>query len=64
MAKQFDAVLPAQKLNVTKSTVGGLGGTIGLRIVIDDTILPGRADAMRLIDAAWQKIVEDTWPAA
>jgi hypothetical protein len=64
LAKQLDVVLPANKLDVAKSTVGGLGGTIGVRVIVDDAVVPGKSDAIRLIDAAKQFVIEDTWPPA
>lgn len=62
MAKQFDAPLGSDKLAVAKSTVVGLGGSIGIRVIIDDTIATSRAAAALAIEAIRQRIVEDTWP--
>lgn len=64
MAKQFDYTLGNDKLTVAKSTVGGLGGTIGVRVIIDDAVLTTKAQAFLGIEIALQKLIEDTWPIA
>lgn len=38
MAKQYDSPSSTLKGNVTKTTVGAIGGGIGARLVIDETV--------------------------
>lgn len=64
MAKQFDYARGNDKIAVAKSTVGGLGGTIGVRVTIDDAVLTTKGQAFLGIETALQKIIEDTWPIA
>lgn len=64
MAKQFDAAPGADKLTVAKSTVGGLGGSIGVRAIFDDAVVTSKMGAFLGIEAIRQKIFEDTWPMA
>lgn len=64
MAKQLDIVPGGTKLTVAKSTVGGLGGSIGVRITIDDGVVLAKSDARRLIQTVQQAILEDAWPLA
>jgi hypothetical protein len=62
MAKQFDAAPGADKLAIVKSTVGGLGGSIGVRVIIDDTLITSKTAAKLAVEAIRQRIGEDTWP--
>ncbi len=64
MAKQFDAAPGADKLAIVKSTVGGLGGTIGLRIIIDDALITSLMAAELALEAIRQRVIEETWPIA
>lgn len=64
MAKQFDYTRGNDKLAVAKSTVGAPGGGIGVRLIIDDTVLTSKEQAQIGLDIALQKIIEDTWPPA
>lgn len=64
MAKQLDFVRGNDKIAVAKSTVGAPGGGIGVRLIIDDTVLTSKEQAALGIETAIQKIMEDTWPLA
>jgi hypothetical protein len=64
MAKQFDAALGADKLAVAKSTVGGLGGSISVRVIVDEGVIGSRTAARLALEAIEQRIMEDTWPPA
>ncbi|MCH4151448.1 MAG: hypothetical protein LKF30_05810 [Sphingobium sp.] len=64
MAKQFDYTRGNDKLAVAKSTVGAIGGGIGVRLIIDDTVVTSKEQAALGVEIAIQKIIEDTWPLA
>ena len=64
MAKQFDYTRGNDKVAVAKSTVGGIGGVIGVRVIVDDTVLTSKEQAYLGLEIALQKIIEDTWPIA
>lgn len=64
MAKQFDYTRGNDKVAVAKSTVGGLGGTIGVRAIFDDAVITSKEQALIGLETCFQKIIEDTWPIA
>jgi len=64
MAKQLDYTRGNDKIAIAKSTVGAPGGGIGVRVIIDDTVLTSKEQAALGIEIAIQKIMEDTWPLA
>jgi len=64
MAKQFDYTRGNDKLAVAKSTVGAIGGGIGVRLIIDDAVVTSKEQAALGVEIAIQKIIEDTWPLA
>lgn len=64
MAKQLDIVPGGDKLAVAKSTVANPGSGIGVRMVIDDTLITSRTAALMALTAIRQRISEDTWPIA
>lgn len=64
MAKQFDYTRGNDKTAVAKSTVGAIGGGIGVRLIIDDTVVTSKEQAAIGVEIAIQKITEDTWPPA
>jgi hypothetical protein len=39
-----------------------LGGTIQMRLIIDDAVTTSRQEALRAMIAFEQRIIEDTWP--
>ena len=64
MAKQFDYTRGNDKIAVAKSTVGAIGGGIGVRLIIDDTQVTSKEQALLGMGIAIQKIIEETWPLA
>jgi hypothetical protein len=64
MAKQFDYTRGNDKIAVAKSTVGAIGGGIGVRVIFDDTVITSKEQAAIGLKIALQKIMEDTWPIA
>ncbi len=64
MAKQYDYVRGNDKVALAKSTVGAIGGGIGARVIIDDTVVSSKEQAAIGLEIALQKIMEDTWPPA
>lgn len=64
MAKQIDYVRGNSKIDVVKSTVGAIGGGIGVRVIFDDAVISSKEQAALGLEVAIQKIMEDTWPLA
>lgn len=64
MAKQFDYTRGNDKIAVAKSTVGAIGGGIGVRVIFDDAVISSKEQAVIGLETAMQKIMEDTWPIA
>lgn len=64
MAKQFDYTRGNDKIAVAKSTVGAIGGGIGVRVIFDDAVISSKEQAVIGLETALQKIMEDTWPPA
>lgn len=67
MSVQFDstprAVDDATNVAVTLG-VASLGGTIGVRVIIDDAVLTSREQAYLAIYAITQLLNEKTWPVS
>lgn len=67
MSVQFDstprAVDDATNVAVTLG-VASLGGTIGVRVIIDDAVLTSREQAFLAIYAIEQLLLEKTWPVS
>ncbi|MFM7343886.1 MAG: hypothetical protein ACKO1J_00775 [Tagaea sp.] len=65
MAKQYDSPFRSTlKGNVTKTTVGAIGGGIGMRLIIDETVATSRQAVLQAGEAICAAIMEDTWPLA
>lgn len=48
---------------ITKTLgVGGLGGTIGVRVTIDDAVLTSKEQVAQALEAAMNSVVMNTWP--
>lgn len=62
MPFQFDSALGANKSAVTKTSVGAIGGGVGLRVVLDEGVMPSKSHVLRALQTVEQRIVEDTWP--
>ena len=52
--------------NATATAVTGgattLGGTIEIRLLIDDTVAPSKLEVLRAIEVLTYRVTEDTWP--
>ena len=61
-----DKVAVVETGTVTAVTGGAtsLGGTIELRLLVDDAIAPSKQEVLRALEMIEQRIVEDTWPPA
>lgn len=59
MAKQFDYTRGNNKVSVVKSTVGAIGGDVGARLIIDETVISSKEQAEIGLRIALQKITED-----
>lgn len=65
MAKQYDSPLSSTlKGNVTKTTVGAIGGGVGARLIIDETVATSKQAVLQAGEAVIASIMEDTWPLA
>ncbi|MEA3264600.1 MAG: hypothetical protein U9R07_14065 [Pseudomonadota bacterium] len=41
-----------------------LGGTIGVRVIVDDAVLTTKEQAIMALEIAFDRIVKQTWPAS
>ena len=67
MAVQFDSVPRPQNDNsgLTVTTgVGNPGGGIGLRVIIDDTVITSEQDAELALLAVTNELRKRTWPVS
>lgn len=64
MAKQYDYVRGNDKVALAKSTVGAIGGGVGARLVIDETVATSKQAVLQAGEAICAAIMEDTWPPA
>ena len=67
MAVQYDstprAVADDSNVAVTLG-VGGLGGTIGVRVIVDDAVIGSKEVVLRHLDTIADMVVKQTWPAS
>lgn len=67
MSVQLDSsgrpVADASNVALTTGTAG-LGGTIGVRVTIDDAVITSKADAQLAIESIQLAIAKQTWPLA
>lgn len=67
MSVQYDstprAVDDATNVAVTLGAAS-LGGTIGVRVTVDDAVLTSKEQAVAALDVIRSRIIEQTWPAA
>lgn len=67
MSVQYDStprsVADSSDVAITTGTAS-LGGTIGVRVTVDDAVLTTREQAILALDSIRDKIMEQTWPAA
>lgn len=73
MALREYNVNPGQNmLDITKNTsataiTGGattLGGTVEVRLLIDDAVAPSKLEVLRAIEALEYMVTQDNWPQA
>lgn len=65
MAIQYDAVprVGNDNTNITRTlAVANPGGGIGVRLIIDDTVLTSKTDARLAIISLLETVIENTWP--
>lgn len=67
MSVQYDSTPRAvvDGSNVVRTLgVASLGGTIGVRVIIDDTVLTSEQDALLALKSVETLIKATTWPAS
>lgn len=67
MSVQYDATLRTGNdiTNVATTTgAASLGGTIGVRVTVDDAVLTSKEQALLAIESVRNQIIRQTWPAA
>lgn len=71
--REWNINVGQDKVAVTKNTSGtavsggatNLGGTIGMRLLIDDAVTGmSKQEALRQLEVLSQRVIEDTWPPA
>lgn len=68
--RQYDIAVGQDKIGVSETgTVtaisGGastLGGTTGIRLIVDDAVVLSKQEAMRMIEVLEIRLTEETWP--
>jgi len=66
MSVQYDSTPRAvQDGSNIATTLGAasLGGTIGVRIIVDDAVLTSKEQAIMALEQIGELIVKQTWPA-
>lgn len=67
MSVQYDSTPRAVEdgSNIAKTLgAASLGGTIGVRVVVDDAVLTSKEQAVAAIETIVEAIIKQTWPAA
>lgn len=67
MSVQYDSTPRAVEDGSNIATTLGaasLGGTIGVRIIIDDAVLTSKEQAIMALEQIGELIVKQTWPAS
>lgn len=67
MSVQYDSTPRAVEDGSNIATTLGaasLGGTIGVRIIVDDAVLTSKEQAIMALEQIGELIVKQTWPAA
>lgn len=67
MSVQYDSTPRAVEDGSNIATTLGaasLGGTIGVRVIVDDTVLISKEQAIAALETISEKIVKQTWPAS
>ena len=68
--RQYDIAVGQDKVGVTgtgtvTAVTGGassLGGTTGIRLLVDDAVTVTKQEALRMWEVLGIRLVEDTWP--
>jgi hypothetical protein len=68
--RQYDIAVGQDKVGVTETgTVtaisggaGSLGGTTGIRLIVDDAVTVTKQEALRMVEILEIRLTEDTWP--
>jgi hypothetical protein len=56
------ATADSQSVAVTLGQAG-LGGTIGVRVIVDDAVLTSKVQVLAALEAIENAISKETWPA-
>lgn len=67
MSVQYDSTPRAVEDGSNIATTLGaasLGGTIGVRIIVDDAVLTSKEQAIMALEQIVKQIVKQTWPAS
>ena len=67
MSVQYDSTPRAvEDASNVATTLGAasLGGTIGVRVIVDDAVLTSKAQVEHHLRTIMQIVLEQTWPAA
>ncbi len=65
MAIQYDAVprVGNDNTNITRTlAVGNPGSGIGVRLIIDDTVLTSKEQVLLTVTSLVETVIENTWP--
>ena len=65
MAIQYDAVprVGNDNTNITRTlAVANSGGGIGVRLILDDTVLTSKEQVLLAITSLYETLIKNTWP--
>lgn len=57
-----DGIVLTQTVTAVAGAATTLGGTYGLRLLVDDAVTPSKSQLLQYIDILQQRIKQDTWP--
>ena len=66
MSVQYDSTPRAVEDGSNIATTLGaasLGGTIGVRVTVDDAVLTSKEQVLMALDVIAERVVKQTWPA-
>lgn len=67
MSVQYDSTPRAVEDGSNIATtlgVASLGGTIGVRVIVDDAVLTSKEQAIAALETITEAIIKQVWPAA
>lgn len=67
MSVQYDSTPRAVEDGSNIATtlgVASLGGTIGVRVIVDDAVLTSKEQAVAALETVTEAIIKQVWPAA